>query len=205
MNATLVSSPPVLATGNWVWLLAPPRQERAIVVAPEGDTLARVLAPHFPAIRRVTSPGAASPPIGEELVDLVAISRLERTTAAGGDLHSLVHDCRRALRPGGCLLVTFANPLWARRLRQGPGSPRHVGRRTVLRALAAAGFGRIASYYLQPYPEAAGSIIPIWAPAAEHHERMQHISSRIGRLRPLFARLGGHGLLYPGCACVGYV
>lgn len=205
MNATLVSSPPVLATGNWVWLLAPPRQERAIVVAPEGDTLARVLSPHFPAIRRVTSPGGTSPRIDDESADLIAISRLESSVAAGHDVASLVRDCRRALRPGGCLLVTFANPLWARRLRQGPGSPGHVGRRRVLRALAGAGFERIASYYLQPYPEAAGSIIPIWAPAAEHHERMQHISSRIGRLRPLFARLGGHGLLYPGCACVGYV
>lgn len=205
MNATLVSSPPVLATGNWVWLLAPPRQEAAIIVAPEGDTLARVLAPHFPAVRRISPPGGTSLGLDEGSVDLAAISRLDSAVASGSDVDALVRDCRRALRPGGCLLVTFANPLWARRLRHVAVRAGHIGRRRVHRALTGAGFDRIATYYLQPYPEAAGSIIPIWAPAAEHHERMQHVSSRIGRLRPLVARAGGHGLLYPGCACVGYV
>ena len=31
MTVEVISSPPVLAAGNWVWLLAPPRQERAVV------------------------------------------------------------------------------------------------------------------------------------------------------------------------------
>lgn len=71
--------------------------------------------------------------------------------------------------------------------------------------LEGAGFSRLASYYIQPFPEAASSIIPIWGPAAVHHERMEHMSSALGRYRPLVARLGGHALLYPGCACVGYL
>ena len=78
-------------------------------------------------------------------------------------------------------------------------------RRRVLEELAGAGFRRLASYYIQPFPEAASSIIPTWGPATVHHERMEHMSSAIGRYRPLVARLGAHALLYPGCACVGYL
>ena len=42
MTVELISSPPVLAAGNWVWLLAPPRQERALVIAPTRELAIQV-------------------------------------------------------------------------------------------------------------------------------------------------------------------
>jgi hypothetical protein len=206
MSVELISSPPVLAAGNWVWLLAPPRQESALVIAPDQDALAGVIAPHFTEVSRV-GPGDIGPlPVPDAAVDLVAISRLEE--CAPGEiawLSDALAESRRVLRHGGCVLVTFVNPFWARRYVRGWGPERLVTRRRVLEELAGAGFRRLASYYIQPFPEAASSIIPTWGPATVHHERMEHMSSAIGRYRPLVARLGAHALLYPGCACVGYL
>ncbi|HEU4829919.1 MAG TPA: hypothetical protein VFT04_12055 [Gemmatimonadales bacterium] len=206
MTEEVISSPPVLAAGNWVWLLAPQRQDKAVVIAPEQDALAGVLAPHFGEVARVAPGEAGSLANANDSVDLVAISRLE--DCAPGDLRWLemaVAEGRRALRNGGCALVTFVNPYWARRYLRGWGPDRLVSRSRVMGTLEGAGFSRLASYYIQPFPEAASSIIPIWGPAAVHHERMEHMSSALGRYRPLVARLGGHALLYPGCACVGYL
>ncbi|HEX6645072.1 MAG TPA: hypothetical protein VF037_10350 [Gemmatimonadales bacterium] len=204
MTRELIASPPVLAAGNWVWLLAPAEQERALVIAPEGDTLAQVLSPHFGSVERVAPGAAVRRESADRSVDLVAISRLEECASNRAWLVDSVNEARRVLRDGGCLLVTFMNPRWARRVISGWGPARLAQSRSVAAVLEGAGFSAVGSYYLQPYP-GANSIIPIWAPAAEHHERVQHVSSRLGRFRPLVARLGGHALLYPGCACVGFV
>jgi hypothetical protein len=206
MSVELISSPPVLAAGNWVWLLAPPRQQSALVIAPDQDALAGVIAPHFTEVSRVGPADIRPLPVADSAVDLVAISRLEE--CAPGEiawLSDALSESRRVLRDGGCVLVTFVNPFWARRYLRGWGPERLVTRGRVLDELAGAGFGRLASYYIQPFPEAASSIIPTWGPATVHHERMEHMSSAIGRYRPLVARLGAHALLYPGCACVGYL
>lgn len=206
MTVEAISSPPVLAAGNWVWLMAPPHQERAVVIAPEQDALAGVLAPHFTEAVRI-APGSV-PPLAMETgsVDLVAVARLEE--CAPGDLvwlEQVVAEARRVLREGGCMLVTFVNPFWARRYFRGWGPDRLISRRRVLGVLEHSGFQRLASYYVQPFPEAASSIIPTWGPATVQHERMEHMSSPLGRYRPLVARMGAHALLYPGCACVGYL
>jgi SAM-dependent methyltransferase len=207
MTVELISSPPVLAAGNWVWLLAPPRQERALVIAPDQDALAGVISPHFTRVSRIAPEGDGQRlPEPDSSIDLVAISRLEE--CAPGEIAWLadtVRESRRVLRDGGCMLVTFVNPFWARRYVRGWGPERLVTRGSVLAELEAAGFGRLASYYIQPFPEAASSIIPTWGPAAVQHERMEHMSSALGRYRPFAARIGAHALLYPGCACVGYV
>lgn len=206
MTVEAISSPPVLAAGNWVWLLAPPRQERAVVIAPENDALAGVLAPHFLEVSRV-APDAVGTPAGPAgPADLVALSRLDECAPGNLDwLQDAVAESRGVLREGGCLLLTFVNPFWARRYFRGWGPDRLATRGRVLEVLERHGFERRASYYIQPFPEAASSIIPTWGPAAVHHERMEHMSSALGRFRPLVARLGAHALLYPGCACVGYL
>ena len=206
MTVEVISSPPVLAAGNWVWLLAPPRQERAVVIAPERDALAGVLAPHFSEVVRTTPASAPPLAIDSASADLVAVARLEES--APGDLtwlEDVVAESRRVLRAGGCMLVTFVNPFWARRYFRGWGPERLIRRSRVLEVLEHNGFQRRASYYVQPFPEAASSIIPTWGPAAVQHERMEHMSSPLGRYRPLVARIGAHALLYPGCACVGYL
>jgi hypothetical protein len=202
--AVPIASAPVLAAGNWVWLLAPTRQESALAVAPEGDSLAGVLAPHFRAVECVRPGVHPALPAADRSMDLVAISRLEECAADRNWIRGAVTEARRVLRDGGCLLVTFMNPFWGRRFLSGWDTHRLARRRQVLDTLVRAGFDRLGSYYLQPYPEAS-SIIPIWTPAAQYHERMQHVSSRLGRFRPGVARIGGHALLYPGCACVGFV
>lgn len=206
MSVELISSPPVLAAGNWVWLLAPPHQENALVIAPDEDALAGVISPHFADVARMTPTAIRQGGIEASAFDLVAISRLGE--CAPGEIEWLsdaLRESRRALREGGCVLVTFVNPFWARRYLRGWGPERLVARSRVLAELTSAGFTRLASYYIQPYPEAASSIIPVWRPAAVHHERMEHMSSLLGRYRPLAARIGAHALLYPGCACVGYL
>jgi hypothetical protein len=206
MTVEAISSPPVLAAGNWVWLLAPPLQERAVVIAPEADALAGVLAPHFSEVIRI-APSSAQP-LGMESTsaDLVAVARLEECAPGNlGWLEEVVAESRRVLRDGGCVLVTFVNPFWARRYFRGWGPDRLIRRSRVLEVLGRGGFQRLASYYVQPFPEAATSIIPTWGPAALQHERMEHMSSVLGRYRPLVARIGAHALLYPGCACVGYL
>ncbi len=206
MTVEAISSPPVLAAGNWVWLLAPPLQERAVVSAPDQDALAGVLAPHFTEVVRIAPLSAQPLAMDNASVDLVAVARLEE--CAPGNLtwlEDVVAESRRVLREGGCVLVTFVNPFWARRYFRGWGPDRLIRRRRVLEVLERNGFQRRASYYVQPFPEAATSIIPTWGPAALQHERMEHMSSPLGRYRPLVARMGAHALLYPGCACVGYL
>jgi hypothetical protein len=206
MTVDVISSPPVLAAGNWVWLLAPPRQERAVVIAPEQDTLPGVLAPHFSEVRRFVSASTLPLAVDTDSADLVAISRLEECASGSlAWLEETVAEGRRALREGGCMLVTFVNPFWARRYFRGWGPHPLVTRSRVLKVLERNGFGQRASYYVQPFPEAASSIIPTWGPATLHHERMEHMSTPLGRYRPLVARIGAHALLYPGCACVGYL
>ena len=206
MTVEMISSPPVLAAGNWVWLLAPPRQERAVVIAPEHDALAGVLAPHFSEVVRVAPASVGTLAADTGTADLVAISRLGDCAPGSLDwLHHAVAESRAVLREGGCLLVTFVNPFWARRYFRGWGTDRLATRGRVLEALERQGFRELASYYVQPFPEAAGSIIPTWGPAAVQHERMEHMTSRLGRYRPIVAKLGAHALLYPGCACVGYL
>ena len=203
MTAELISSPPVLAAGNWVWLLAPARQERAVVIAPPGDAMPGVLLPHFQEVHRFRPEEEVS---GDpDSTDLLAISRLEACATGIGWLAGRVDEGRRMLRDGGSMLVTFSNHRWGRRALGRRGPHRRVRMAEVVALLREAGFGRIASYYVQPFPGAASSIIPAWGPAAVQHERMQHVSSRLGRLRPLVAGFGGHALLYPGCACVGYL
>lgn len=203
MTAELISSPPVLAAGNWVWLLAPARQERAVVIAPSGDAMPGVLKPHFRELESLR-PEDSIPDVPDS-ADLVAIARLDACASGPGWFERRVAEGRGVLRDGGSMLVTFSNARWGGRAfgRAEPG--RRIRASEVAGVLSAAGFGHVASYYVQPFPGAASSIIPAWAPAAVQHERVQHVSSRLGRLRPFVARVGGHALLYPGCACVGYV
>jgi hypothetical protein len=79
-----------------------------------------------------------------------------------------------------------------------------ITHRRVRNLLAQAGYAKQHSYYLQPYPTAIESVIPVWSRAAVAHERVQHVRSGLGALRPLVAAVGLHGLLYPGAAVVGY-
>src|ERR671912_2427625 len=101
MSVELISSPPVLAAGNWVWLLAPPRQEAALVIAPEHDALAGVIAPHFLEVSRVAPGGVGSLGVGDSSVDLVAISRLEECAPGRiAWLSEALRESRRVLREG---------------------------------------------------------------------------------------------------------
>ncbi|HLS48068.1 MAG TPA: hypothetical protein VK012_06075 [Gemmatimonadales bacterium] len=204
MTAEPNATPPVLAAGNWIWLLGPARQDRALVIAPAGSGLAGAIGPHFQEVVRL-SPNGPAAGASEATLDFVAIDALEE--CADGDanwLPRVLADVRPRLRPGGCLLLTFSNPFWGRRLVGFWYPGRYARRRKVRRVLAGAGFGRMDAYFLQPFPAPASSIIPDWPHAAHHHEQVQHIRSRMGRLRPLIARLGAQALLYPGCAYVAY-
>src|SRR5690606_20834335 len=133
--------------------------------------------------------------------DFLAISRLE--DCADGDAEWLSRRLAATagrLRPQATVLLTFSNPFWGRRFISFWRPGRYAALKRVRRSLAEAGFSRIDSYFLQPFPEPASSIIPDWSHAAQHHEQVQHMRSRMGQLRPLIAQLGAHALLYPGCA-----
>ena len=224
--------------GNWVWLADFAGRRAALCVGDAGATMAEALSRHFeltwvaearpdelarlqarlapaaPAVRLVRA-GPDALPLAPETLDCVTLHGLfdwwpdegtpaERTAART----ALLADCRRALRPGGCLYVAHANHLrqtlltaaatavgpW-KFLDQGPTWPGPSSGETAS-ALHRAGFRRVRSFYADPSHMNARYVIPRTRQATLACERALFREERRSPLRRPLAALGLHGVLY---------
>jgi len=223
--------------GNWVWLADFAGRHAAFCVGDAGDTMAEALSRHFeqtwvaearagefarlctrlataaPAVRLVCA-GPDVLPLGPESLDCVTLhglfdwwpgegTRAERTAART----ALLADCRRALRPGGCLYVAHGNPLrqrlrtaaskaarpWAP-VRTAVGSAPSPGE--MAQALRRAGFRRVRSFYADPSHLNARYVIPRTRQATLACERALFRDARRNPMRRPLAALGLHRILY---------
>ena len=131
-----------------------------------------------------------------------------RRTDLTAILGQVFGECRRVLRPGGCLYLGIAVAAW-------PGRPVGAGRlvaglpqpvsdgvrrldrlslvRTMRRLLRQAGFSSVQVFYIDPSYHQPWGIIPARRGAVLVYEKRQ--SARVG-LRRWLAWLGLHPLLY---------
>lgn len=123
-------------------------------------------------------------------------------------LATMFAECRRVLRPGGCLYVGFKNAYWISHLldrifHRSDGSAQ-PGVAEIRAALRSAGFADVHAYFAQPSLTDPRSIIPAVAAAVARHEAMQTVRSGRAVLRPTVARSPLRRVLYPAHICLAY-
>jgi len=223
---------------NWLWLADLPGRERALAIQGGVGTLMAPWARHFGFVHHLASPrslqvqsadpdtaniatAGASPcalPYRDAAFDCVIWEGvLERgvTAARGADasavLAQVFGECRRVLRPGGCLYLGVAVAAW-------PGRP--VGAARILSALARivlrcaavipqvvwrllkeAGFSSVQAFYIDPSFHQPWSITPARRRAVLAYESRQAASAG---LRWWIAWLGLHPLLYESHMFLAY-
>jgi len=140
----------------------------------------------------------------------------------------LLEECRRILRPGGCLYVGIASGRWwghvadpadrlgtvastspAARATRRRGSHGSAGKniksfRGLARHLRRAGFSRVRAYCVEPSYEQPLCIIPLDRRAILAYENWGRDASSHGRLRRSLAWLGLGGVLYPSLIYLAY-
>ena len=109
------------------------------------------------------------------------------------ELHDLFRACYGLLRPGGCVGIMYANPLYYRNLVK-IGRGRHP---FVARTLQRIGFGDIQDYYVIPSADEPRSIVPAVRTAVRAYESLVTMPASKRLLRRLVVRLGCHVVLAP--------
>jgi glycosyltransferase involved in cell wall biosynthesis/SAM-dependent methyltransferase len=214
---------------NWMWLADLPGFDRALELTAGSPVLAPALQLSFSevnthdyrvALQRSQPMGTMGDldermrlPYGDESFDCVFIHGvwphlMELAGAVRSDPDALVlSECRRVLRPGGCLYIAAFNPRY-RRLRaaaplgQSPHLTAAVG--MMRRRLQAAGFSRCQSYYVTPSHVIPRDIIPIARAAVSRYEQFTASHSLPGWLRRVLAAVGLHQVLFPSVAYLAY-
>ena len=142
--------------------------------------------------------------------------------------HPLLQECRRILRPGGCLYVGIASRRsWGHtadpadrlggvarqppapraplgRARHGPAANHVASFRGLELHLRHAGFSRVRAYGVEPSYEQPLCIIPLDRRAILAYERRGREGSTHGRLRRSLGWLGLGGVLYPFLIYLAY-
>ena len=192
------------AWANWLWLADPPALETALSLGSEAE-VAQALGRFFAQVERSPAePGALTASWDAGTFDLIALDATE-TDDSNTVSDGLWRVCVELLRPGGCLMLTMDNPLWHKRLRDGPRAlvqMRRTKRRE--RKLRAAGFRAIQSYYMAPSAHEPRSFIPKSRHVVAGYERVAMKLSTRGPLRSRLARAGLHPVLYPSTLHLAY-
>jgi SAM-dependent methyltransferase len=142
--------------------------------------------------------------------------------------NALLEECRRILRPGGCLYVGIASAKWCGRpadpadrfgtvaatsaaaqatRRRASHAPRTKTIRTfrgLARHLRRAGFSRVRAYCVEPSYEQPLCIIPLDRRAILAYESWGREGSSHDRLRRSLAWLGLSDVLYPSLIYLAY-
>jgi hypothetical protein len=125
------------------------------------------------------------------------------TTQGGALARSLFVECRRVLRPTGCLYVGVgmvnARP-WGALF----ASLFNSGLFSADRWLAQSGFGSVHSFYADPTVERPFVIIPATTRALRAHERVLAANGEVNLQRSLMLRLGLPRLLYAARMFLAY-
>jgi len=188
------------ARWNWVWLIAPPAWESALVVSslpePEDAPIAR----HFRRVTWMNPEGAhlsdgAGPPPSAGSFDCVALDVPLEALAGGRREPSvrlrprvrrrrrqLLRRAGRALRPGGWLYCTSAGRRWS--VDRGGG---------IRKDLLSAGFSEVHAYFAGPDLAQPRRFVPMTRPAVQTAEA----AGDAGRwTRRLALASGAYPLLY---------
>ena len=193
-------------SSNWVWLARIARFERAVDVGGSAAHTAG-LERHFETVVRVDSlPASGSLPVADASADCIAL-RVMVDADGVTEPRALLRDCRRVLRAGGCLSFGFENGRWLSRARARRGAGRVAAGLSVpaVRQLVeGAGFSALDVYYADPAFAAPTALIEPTAEAARAFEAEKPMRSGLALARPLLARAGLHGMLYPAYFGIAY-
>jgi glycosyltransferase involved in cell wall biosynthesis len=191
---------------NWLWLMEIPHWEAALEVVASQATLHRGLAARFRTVTTLTRSDFGRTtqrlPAADQSFDLIAIhgawALLTDRSSSGMSAARVIAECRRILKPGGCLYIGDDNPDWFRRLSHWPGSYRGNIRRLPY-LLRSAGFHMVRTYYADPSFDDPTRIVPTTRAAMVAHERFATSLTAPLRswLRRVLVLAGLHRMLEP--------
>lgn len=217
---------PLEKCGNWVWLSRIEDWTLAVDAFGGFGVMACALASHFlqvhcldtadgggvdeaPAVRRrpgnvsLARASLANLPYADGSVSCI-VTRLELLNGPAAALA----ECRRVLRPGGCLSLGFDNPFWsqriAQRLRGCAGEPARIRPSGVIRALIEAGFADVQRYCVEPSLANPWSMFPATGHVPARHEAVKHFGPMQTAVRATVARSPLRSLLCPAYICLAY-
>jgi SAM-dependent methyltransferase len=213
---------------NWMWLADPPGWKRALELSMGSPVMARALGLRFADVVTLDCTAAADPapagggasgggrfrlPYESESFDCVTMHGVWHDLtrlAAAGDVEpeiGVLGECRRVLRPGGCLLVTAYNPRY-RRLFAAMAADRPAHFPAVVRAMGrkfrSTGFSRWQAYYVTPSHNVPKNIIPVARSAVLRYERFTEGHTLRGLARRALGMAGLHQVLYQSVAYLVY-
>lgn len=183
---------------NPLWLAELPAREGVLAIARDPAPWVQELACHFSRVHLLEASdafgaGDGGPPKGGGVClpfpagtfDCVVLWSLPRRLGGRrfgrSEARRFLAECRRVLRPGGCLYMAGE---------KGPGA------RGWTKALRGAGFRRVRAYYALPSHEGPGHLVPSSGRAVAAFERARPTRGRRSAVRATLARLGGHRFLY---------
>jgi len=195
---------------NWLWLAELSRWERALEVCSDTSPQTAGLAEHFRFVHCVrvddgrlrrewqdlvasgyanVLPACAAAtrlPYRDGVFDCVALDDVGTQAASR---YRVLPECRRILRPGGCLFM----------------GTRSRGLRRLTRALTRAGFPVVRAFGAEPSWDAPRCMIPLKRAAILGYERWVRRSSPMRDvIRLMLARLGARRLLYRSVILLAY-
>jgi SAM-dependent methyltransferase len=146
-------------------------------------------------------------PYESESFDCVTVhAAWHELTHHSGEI-AVLDECRRVLRPGGCLLITAYNPRY-RRLFAAMAADRPAHFPAVVRAMGrrfrSTGFSRWQAYYVTPSHNVPRNIIPVSRRAVLRFERFTEGRTLRGLLRRALGMIGLHQVLYQSVAYLAY-
>lgn len=202
---------------NWIWLANPPGRESAIELVRRGDTprFATGMKQHFARVETRVVPeevmGIPRPvtfPYEDTEFDCITFfdawsreSRVEGSLEPSAHRPSLLRECRRILRPGGCLFIATDNSHWYRALsrrRRSPSPSRFV------RLLREQGFRDVQIFFVSPGADLPEGVIPGAARAVLAYERFTREKTLRAAIRQGLAAVGLGEVLYPSLFVLAY-
>jgi SAM-dependent methyltransferase len=208
--------------GNWFWLVDLPSQGFVVELSRGPSTNADLLTRRFETVQHfdLTSSGVLPLPIRDATADCVLLHRPWLDKPAP-NVNDLLSECRRLLRPGGCLVLTLdhsralgrssvarwlpravvAAPSavfqrWIRRQSQETSAPWPLN--IVARRLSTAGFGEVRPYYAIPTIDAPHQLLPARGRAIAFHEAQHATGGVRSGFRWVVRCFGLEAALFPG-------